>query len=117
MIPRFYITLDEIPLSINGKIDYKHLPKIDILEKYHANYVAPKNKLETTIQNIISEHLSIEKVSVEESLFDLGATSLDVVTIHNQLETKLNINLSILDLFDKPTIRTLCLHIEQKDNP
>ncbi|RXJ81158.1 non-ribosomal peptide synthetase [Arcobacter sp. F2176] len=116
MIPRFYITLDEIPLSINGKIDYKHLPKIDILEKYHANYVAPKNKLETTIQNIISEHLSIEKVSVEESLFDLGATSLDVVTIHNQLETKLNINLSILDLFDKPTIRTLCLHIEQKDN-
>ncbi len=116
MIPRIYVTLDEIPLNSNGKIDYKRLPKVDILQKYYANYVAPKNKVEKAIQSVISEHLGIEKVSVEESLFDLGATSLDVVTIHNQLEKKLKIDLSILDLFDKPTIRTLSDYILHKDN-
>ncbi len=73
-------------MSINGKIDYKALPKIDILEKYRTNYVEAKNELENNIQTIVSEHLNISKVSVEESFFDLGATSLDVVTIHNKLE-------------------------------
>ncbi|RXJ94835.1 hypothetical protein CRV00_05750 [Malaciobacter molluscorum] len=116
MIPRFFISIDEIPLSINGKIDYKALPKIDILEKYRTNYMEAKNELENNIQTIVSEHLNILKVSVEESFFDLGATSLDVVTIHNKLEKELKITLSILDFFDKPTIRALSEYLEEKEN-
>ncbi len=115
MIPKFYMILDEIPLNSNGKIDYKNLPKVDILQKYMLNYVPAKNQMEENIQTIISEHLGIEKVSVDESFFDLGATSLDVVSIHNKLKLKLKIDLSILDLFDKPTIRILSNYIEQKD--
>jgi acyl-coenzyme A synthetase/AMP-(fatty) acid ligase/acyl carrier protein len=115
MIPRFFIEMDEIPLSANGKVDDKALPKVDIEQKYHANYVSPKNDLEVSIQSIVSTHLGIQKASVEESLFDLGATSLDVVSIHQQLEKQLSLSLSILDLFDKPTIRAFSEHIASKD--
>lgn len=103
MIPGFYIELDSIPLSPNGKIDKHALLAIEDLGIKNTVYTAPRNELESQIALIWEEILGISKIGITTSFFDLGGHSLKILRLINELE-KLGYELKVKDVFESPTI-------------
>jgi amino acid adenylation domain-containing protein len=82
MIPHACVSIDAIPLTVNGKVDQKSLPAPDIASAAQTReYVEPKTSQEQTLSQIISEVLRVERVGVTDNLFELGADSLHVFQI------------------------------------
>jgi amino acid adenylation domain-containing protein len=82
MVPTAFITLPSFPLTANGKIDRKALPAPDRSTQSHgASYIAPRNAQEDQFARIWAEVLHLERVGVEDNIFELGADSLHVFQI------------------------------------
>ncbi|MBD2435868.1 non-ribosomal peptide synthetase [Nostoc sp. FACHB-110] len=115
MVPPALIKLDALPLTPNGKVDYRALPEQGQLDLTQT-YVAPASELEQIITNIWQELLHIEKVGIHHNFFDIGGHSLLMVQVHNKLQTALNREISMLDLFQYPTISKFAKYLTQKSD-
>ncbi|XYR61144.1 AMP-binding enzyme [Bacillus amyloliquefaciens] len=102
MVPAHIISVDAIPLTSNGKLDKASLPQPQYKSK---EYIAPRNEYETLIVQAFENILDIEKVSVTDSFFDLGGSSLKAVLLCNELEKAIGVRLSIRDVFTFGTTR------------
>jgi NRPS condensation-like uncharacterized protein len=78
-----------------------------------AVYVAPQPGLEQTIATVWQEILQLEQISVHANFFELGGRSLQMVRIGQQLQTLLNRDISIKDLFRRPTISGMAQYLSQ----
>ena len=102
MVPTVYMELDEMPQTLNGKTDLKNLPEPVLV----TEYVAPENEIEAFFANTFAEILNLEKVSVTDSFFEIGGTSLLVTKITlSALERNYQVNYG--DVFKNPTPRLL----------
>ncbi len=113
MIPAVFIKLDALPLTPNGKVDYRALPEqaqLDLAE----TYVAPQSELEQMITNIWQELLHIDKVGIHHNFFDIGGHSLLMVQVHSKLQKALNREISIIDMFQYPTISKFAKYLSQE---
>jgi amino acid adenylation domain-containing protein len=111
MVPANFVFLDRFPLTSNGKIDRKALPPVAIDTQVSDPASRPGNEMETTIASIWAEALGLERIGVEQNYFDLGASSLMVAEVHSRLQQHLQQGISLVDLFQFPTIRALSTHL------
>jgi amino acid adenylation domain-containing protein len=82
MAPAAYVTLQAFPLTPNGKVDRGALPAPDwSMQQEHMTYVQPRNAAEETMAEIWAEVLRLERVGINDNLFELGADSLHVFQI------------------------------------
>jgi amino acid adenylation domain-containing protein len=82
MIPAAFIAMEAFPLTPNGKIDRRALPAPDWSGQTRASeYAAPRTAEEQSMARIWAEVLRLEKVGVNDNLFELGADSLHVFQI------------------------------------
>nr|WP_198999911.1 non-ribosomal peptide synthetase [Flavobacterium sp. ASV13] len=107
MVPIFYIALEKIPLTPNGKTDYKALPDISKENLIRKEYVSPRNNLEKELVKIWKEILSIDEIGVTDNFFELGAHSLIVVQVLNKIQRQLNKTITFKDFFSNPTIEEI----------
>ena len=108
MIPTNYMLLEQLPLTPNGKVDRRALPAPENDPLDHAtDFVAPRNELEAHMADIWCEVLKLEQVGVHDDFFELGGHSLLAFRIVARLRDRLNLELSLLTLFNKPTIAEL----------
>ena len=115
MVPSVFMLLKVMPLTPNGKVDRPALPAPDSLRPSLATtYEAPRSEMERSIATIWQEVLHLEKVGVNDNFFDLGGHSLLMVQVHNKLRESVNWNLSIIEMFQNPTIKTLVQYVSQK---
>ncbi|MCP5051210.1 MAG: non-ribosomal peptide synthetase, partial [bacterium] len=79
MIPSFFVILESIPLTSNGKVDHKALPVPEA--KAGGDYVAPRDYIEKKLVKIWSEVLIVDEksIGIDNSLFDLGGHSLKAI--------------------------------------
>lgn len=121
MVPSSFVFLDSLPLTANGKIDRNALPAPLAAEDRLSGAALdqPRNELERLIAQAWKEALGVDQVGVNENLFDLGAYSLMVAEVHGQLQQVLGRELSLVDLFQYPTIAALASHLsgQQKGQP
>ena len=111
MIPSLFVTLDEMPLTNNGKVNRKALPEPEgIRPELEANYVMPTTQIESKIATIWQEVLQLDKVGIHDNFFDLGGHSLLVVQVHSQLQKIVPNQISMLEMFMYPTIYSLAQH-------
>lgn len=90
MIPAVVVTLDDVPLLPNGKIDRSALPDpFAGAVRQRADYVAPASKVEETLAAIWCELLKLPRVSVEENFFELGGHSLLALRVATQVHERL----------------------------
>ncbi|UCG11947.1 MAG: amino acid adenylation domain-containing protein [Deltaproteobacteria bacterium] len=115
MVPQHFVILDTIPLTPNGKVDRRALPKPKTDRTSDANYVAPRSKVEKKIADIWRELLQVDKVGINDSFFDLGGQSLLLLRMLPKLKESFSEDLSVVDLFQYPTIATFTAFLEQKD--
>lgn len=96
MVPKIYISVSEMPLTVNRKIDTKKL--IDIYKNTISNYRETtfneeKDEIKLQVREIVKQVLNIEEISDDTNLFTLGMDSLIIIEIIIQLESKFNIEL------------------------
>ena len=108
MVPSAIVVLDALPLTPNGKIDRAALPAPDhVRQETSAKYEAPASDLERKIALVFQELLSITEVGVDDNFFDLGANSLMMVQASVRLRGAVGQNVSLVQLFQFPTVRSL----------
>ncbi|MGH3836707.1 MAG: amino acid adenylation domain-containing protein, partial [Pseudonocardiaceae bacterium] len=104
MVPSAFVTLDEFPLTPNGKLDRRALPAPDWNAILRADYVPPHSDVERTIAQIWSEVLGVKQVGVEDNFFELGGDSLLSFRALSRICATFGVNLSARVVFDAPTV-------------
>ena len=102
MVPQYFVQLDGFPVTDNGKMDRKALPK-PVLVQTTQEYVAPKTTLETLLQTCAEHALETETVSCEADLFSLGLTSLGVIMMITDLSAE-GYTCKVKDFYAQKTI-------------
>ncbi len=113
MIPAFFVPLEHIPLTPNGKLDKAALPDPGPVES--AARVAPRDGLEKQLARIWSQVLELpgDGFGIDQSFFDLGGHSLKVTGMMAAIREQLGVNLPLTDIFLEPTLRQLARHIRE----
>src|SRR5690606_25556659 len=85
MVPRFYIELEDLPLTRNGKVNYKELPEVNFTVS--KEFISPSNAIEKQLIDIWSSILQIdsEKISITHNFFELGGDSIKAITLQNKI--------------------------------
>ncbi|WP_193065050.1 non-ribosomal peptide synthetase [Oceanobacillus oncorhynchi] len=104
MVPSVIMELEQLPLSLNGKIDKKQLPGPD-MKVLTEDLDQPENEWEEKVVYLWKKILKIDDVSVNTSFFDLGGNSLSLATLATQLRKEFSAKLSMKDLFRLTTVR------------
>ncbi len=115
MIPVAFITMSEFPLTSNGKINKKALPKPDDATLRSSQYVAPRNDTEACLVDIWKEVLNLERIGVTDNFFELGGHSLLATQVVSRVRENFNVELPLSALFDVPTIENIALHLLQAE--
>ncbi|MEO7292502.1 MAG: amino acid adenylation domain-containing protein, partial [Ginsengibacter sp.] len=112
MIPALWVSLDNMPLTTNGKIDKKALPPPNAEALLSDEFVPAQTKVEKTLAPIWQQLLNREKISIHDNFFDLGGHSLLAMRVISAIRKKLKVELAIKDLFLLPTIAALSEHLQ-----
>lgn len=108
MVPSEYIKLEEMPLTPNGKLDRKNLPKI---EKSKILEELPTSETEKLLTNIISKILNKEIININESFMAIGLDSLGIIQAQTEL-LSYEINLTTHHFYKYPSIKKLAQQID-----
>ncbi|MDO6434798.1 condensation domain-containing protein, partial [Flavitalea sp. BT771] len=114
MIPSVWVELPELPLTPNGKTDRKALPEPDDSGLLRGQYVPPGTEREKKMVKIWEELLEVERVGVEDNFFALGGHSLLAIRMVSSIRKELGVGLSLGDVFEYATIRSMTDLIERK---
>ncbi|ANH80438.1 hypothetical protein A8C56_05040 [Niabella ginsenosidivorans] len=107
MIPDFFVELDVIPLTSNGKVDKRALPEPDVRAMQKGLYVAPVTETEHQLVNGWQKVLGIPKIGVEDNFFELGGNSLLAQKLVTVLKEEYHFEIPITRLYQSPTISGL----------
>jgi aspartate racemase len=118
MLPSVFVRLGELPLTPNGKVDRRALPvPEDARPELGANFVAPKEGLESELVQIWEELLGVHPIGVQDNFFDLGGHSLLGVRLFAHIENRFGQNLPLATLFHSPTIEQLVSVLREQGRP
>ncbi|NJM17637.1 MAG: amino acid adenylation domain-containing protein [Richelia sp. SM1_7_0] len=116
MLPSAFVMLDALPLTSNGKIDRRALPKPDnVRPELTASFKPPQSEMEQQIAKVWQEVLHIDKVGINDNFFDLGGNSLLILQVNNKLRAILQREISVVTMFQNPTIYSLAEYLSQKN--
>lgn len=115
MLPSSLITLNRIPLTVNGKVDRKALPAPEEGKPEAAQSgVSGDSTLRSRVEEIVKTVLALSHVDPEVSLLLLGANSLDMVRIGNQLEQVIGVRPRMDQIFRLQTVNAIANYCEQQ---
>ncbi|MCL1936228.1 MAG: amino acid adenylation domain-containing protein [Defluviitaleaceae bacterium] len=104
MIPNYFMQIDKIPMTVNGKVNKKALPKIEAVNI--NDYVEPRSEKEKVLSNIFKEVLGIKEVSVKDSFFALGGDSIKAMKVVSKMR-EAGYELNIVDAMSSKTISAM----------
>ncbi|MCU0288965.1 MAG: amino acid adenylation domain-containing protein, partial [Acidobacteria bacterium] len=118
MIPSFFVQIEKFPLTVNGKIDYRALPKPSL--KGSKIYIAPRDEIEKKLVEIWADILGLNELNVsqlktsigiDDNFFQLGGHSLKTTILAARIHKIFNVKIPLTVIFKKPTIRYLSEYI------
>ena len=108
MVPSNFVFLESFPLTPNGKIDRKALPTAVMSRTtLPTKYVPPLTVQEIQLTEIWCTVLKIDQVGIHDNFFELGGHSLSAIRLLSRVQQQWHLDLSLKDLFDKPTVAGL----------
>jgi acyl-coenzyme A synthetase/AMP-(fatty) acid ligase/acyl carrier protein len=104
MVPSAFMYLESLPLT-NGKLDRRALPRLDGKRpELSQPYVPPQNEVERRLSEIWSEVLSLDRVGIHDSFFDLGGHSLGATRVASRVLKWFQLEIPLPSLFNAPTV-------------
>jgi acyl carrier protein len=113
MIPSYFVSLENIPLTPNGKIDRGALVSLGKKLDTGEQYVAPGSIKEKIVAQTWKEVLKQERIGINDNFFDLGGNSLNIIQVISKLREQLDMEISIVTMFEFPTIRTFSQYLSR----
>jgi amino acid adenylation domain-containing protein/non-ribosomal peptide synthase protein (TIGR01720 family) len=104
MMPAAFVFLDSLPLSANGKVDRKSLPRPEWSSD--ESYVAPQGAVEQALARIWGEVLQRDRVGAEDNFFELGGDSILSIQVVSRAAQE-GLALTPRQLFENPTVSGL----------
>ena len=111
MVPGLFVVMDKLPLTANGKLDRKALPRPEG-RAAEVEYVEPRKVEEETLVEIWKSVLKLERVGIHDNFFELGGDSI----LSIQIVARANgagLKLTPRQLFERQTIAGLAEVIGQ----
>lgn len=108
MVPSVFVPLEALPLTANGKVDWRALPAPQVsLTRAGKEYVAPRNDLQQQLVDIWEELFKLQPIGITDNFFELGGHSLQMIMLVARVEERLGKRVAMAELFDDPTIEHL----------
>ncbi|MCP4156009.1 MAG: amino acid adenylation domain-containing protein, partial [bacterium] len=116
MIPSQFVTLERMPLTLNGKIDRKALPEPELETGTH--YTAPRMEIEKKLVTIwekllLGKNTAEVSIGIDDNFFHLGGHSLKAVLLTATIHKELAVEVPVPRVFNTPTIRGMARYIQQ----
>jgi natural product biosynthesis luciferase-like monooxygenase protein/amino acid adenylation domain-containing protein len=111
MVPDYWLILENLPLTSNGKIDRRVLPLPNPELHRSVDYVAPDNSTQEAIAAIFGQVLKLEKVGIYDNFFEIGGNSLQATQVISRLRESFALELPLRRLFEQPTVADLALAV------
>lgn len=114
MLPAAFVRLEALPLSPNGKVDRAALPPADDKSVMRDEpFLGARTLTEERVASIVAPLLGLESVGVNDNFFLLGGNSLLGTQVIARLRAAFGVELSLLSLFDNPTVAGIASEVEQ----
>jgi acyl carrier protein len=115
MRPAEYVVLGQLPLTPNGKVDRRLLPAPAEGSPARAPDVPPRNDAERALLSIALRVLEVDGIGIHQNFFDIGATSIQMVQILNEIRKTFDRDAPITEIFRHPTISSLAASLAGED--
>jgi tyrocidine synthetase III len=112
MIPSYFVQIEKIPLTGNGKVDRKSLPGPDKSLAVTTGYVPPTNETEKQLAEMWQELLNVKKIGIEDNFFELGGHSLVVMNMVLRIQSSFGIEIPMMAIFNNPTVAQIASLIQ-----
>ncbi|OKP77080.1 hypothetical protein A3844_30085 [Paenibacillus helianthi] len=113
MVPAYFIQVERMPLTSNGKVDRKALPLPEEGWMRGNEYVAPQGEMEEQLAEIWKEVLGIEQVGRTDNFFELGGDSIKAVQVSARLQRH-GLKMEIRDLFQNPSVEQVSPYLKSQ---
>lgn len=110
MLPSAIVFVDVLPLTANGKVDRRALPKPDY--SISDNYTPPRNAVEELVAGVWGEVLGVSAVGIDDDFFTLGGHSLNAMQVVARLRHVLDVEAPLALLFEKRTLADFCAALQ-----
>jgi amino acid adenylation domain-containing protein len=117
MVPSAFVRLNALPLTPNKKVDRKALAALPFEIPVSSVYAPPHTDAEQKIAAIWQDLLHSERIGVSDNFFDLGGYSLLVVQLQNRLRRQFQKEISLVELFQHPTVASQASLVVQPESP
>jgi acyl carrier protein len=112
-VPSAFVTLEELPRTISGKVDRRALPRPAEAHARRGEFVAPRTPTEETLAALWAAALNVERVSVDDNFFDLGGHSLLATQLLSRVRAAFEVEVPLRALFSAPTVAGLALAVTE----
>jgi acyl-CoA synthetase (AMP-forming)/AMP-acid ligase II/acyl carrier protein len=99
---------------VEGEFDAELKALTALREAQRGPETASRSEIEEKLRTICDTALGGKRVDVNDNLFELGASSLKLIAIHEQIDREYPGQVDLTELFDFPTIAELARHLESK---
>lgn len=114
MVPSFYVSLDRMPRTSNGKIDRRSLPKVTADDIGHqGKFVLPQTQMEKLVAKVMMEVLALNELGANDDFFKMGGNSLNAMQVIFRIERQLNKKCYVKHLFEYPTVYGFAKYLDQ----
>ncbi|MFB7468605.1 amino acid adenylation domain-containing protein [Streptomyces sp. NPDC056224] len=110
-VPSLLVTLDELPLTANAKVDRRALPAPET-HRTTGTVEEPVGATEQRIAALLAELLGTERIGRHEDLFDRGAHSLLLARFAERLRAEFGVAPQLHQLFDRPTVAAVAALVD-----
>jgi acyl-coenzyme A synthetase/AMP-(fatty) acid ligase/aryl carrier-like protein len=116
MVPSSVVFQKELPKSASGKIDKRLLAGLRTGTDRQSDVLRPaETEMEKLLGKLWAEFLKVDELDVQDNFFDMGGHSLMMAQVHYRLRERFNAEISLIDLFRYPTIRSLAKFMETRE--
>ena len=112
MVPTYFVQLEKIPLSSNGKADKKNLPDPSAL-RIKEKFRDPQDETERAVLRICSEVLKKREINLNENFFELGGHSLNAVRVISKIQKEFNVDLPLKEIFYNPVLLNIAEKVKE----
>ncbi|WP_415640964.1 amino acid adenylation domain-containing protein, partial [Skermania piniformis] len=110
MVPALFVVLDQIPLTVNGKLDRAALPE-PVFEV--AEFREPATPMEKVVAEVFADVLGLDRVGADDDFFAIGGNSLIATQVVARLGQATDARLSLRVLFEASTVTGLAAQLAE----